>query len=695
MANIADRLRARFSRKSNVPGADLVVSSTEASMPYNAPLTYDYMVKSAVTANSLVFAAADYWARSLAEAPLCKFNEDGSVDKTHPITVRFATPNPFYSQDELWKSIVYELAASEKGAFMLAPLTNAGEALTLWPKSSDEVRLQPSRDTFIDHFEARTDSWNWRRLDPKEVATVWFRLIDPRNKWGSFPPVLAARREIRTLGNIGRWLDYSLQNMGKLSALIGIDAPNLDQGVANQIRDYLNENMAGANNALKFSVAAGKVTSIPVGEKFSDIDFGPLHDRMEVAVARAFGIAPELLHILASTNAGAGLGGERQTELKRQSYDDTIIPMGKMLAAKVASVFGPLYDVDPELIRFDWSTVQALDEDKDKAATRAQKCVAFAKTDELRAMMGWPALENGKGNTVPSLEQAAAFAARITSPPAVPVKMQAKAAPLAGELLRKVVDASAVSHEPAFAAACKALFAVERKRCEDVLANAKASGMALEAKWDPSSVAKMLEDAIKVDDWKSAGGIAQTIQKAMGGGAKVHELGLGMSFDLTNPKVLSAVQTRVTKLAGEVTATTKQAIRDAIAANRDSGSTMKDLADAIGSVFDAADSTRAATIARTETIGAANQGGYELAGQAIDMGLPVTKSWISMEDERTRPSHLMDMLDPIALDETFPNGLLYPGDPAGDAEEVVNCRCTCGYTAGDGTTDVSATDAEA
>jgi len=31
------------------------------------------------------------------------------------------------------------------------------------------------------------------------------------------------------------------------------------------------------------------------------------------------------------------------------------------------------------------------------------------------------------------------------------------------------------------------------------------------------------------------------------------------------------------------------------------------------------------------------------------------------------------------MNETFSNGLEVPGDPNGESEEIINCRCTVGY----------------
>lgn len=87
---------------------------------------------------------------------------------------------------------------------------------------------------------------------------------------------------------------------------------------------------------------------------------------------------------------------------------------------------------------------------------------------------------------------------------------------------------------------------------------------------------------------------------------------------------------------------------------------------------------RAEVIARTEVIKAANTG-HMIAAKTFPY--QVTKQWIAADDERTRDSHRE--VNETSVDEygKFGNGLLYPGDPAGPAEEVINCRCRVIYNA--------------
>jgi len=82
---------------------------------------------------------------------------------------------------------------------------------------------------------------------------------------------------------------------------------------------------------------------------------------------------------------------------------------------------------------------------------------------------------------------------------------------------------------------------------------------------------------------------------------------------------------------------------------------------------------RRATIARTESLRAINGGRYD---QMRAIGVR-RKEWIAVDDGDARDSHLAcEAQGPIGIDEQFGNGLYMPGDPAGDASETVNCRCT-------------------
>jgi len=89
------------------------------------------------------------------------------------------------------------------------------------------------------------------------------------------------------------------------------------------------------------------------------------------------------------------------------------------------------------------------------------------------------------------------------------------------------------------------------------------------------------------------------------------------------------------------------------------------------------DKWRALRIARTEVVGASNEGAMK---GARDSGIKLKKRWLVNLDSLTRDDH-RDMSDhpPIDLEEKFKVGLDemdYPGDPSASAENVINCRCT-------------------
>lgn len=94
---------------------------------------------------------------------------------------------------------------------------------------------------------------------------------------------------------------------------------------------------------------------------------------------------------------------------------------------------------------------------------------------------------------------------------------------------------------------------------------------------------------------------------------------------------------------------------------------------------------RAMTIARTEALAAYN-GGKFASFAAISASVPGDweKQWLATHDHRTRPSHTgqgggdgqrVPLFAPFRIGEP-PTDLMFPGQPGGRANEVIQCRCS-------------------
>lgn len=85
---------------------------------------------------------------------------------------------------------------------------------------------------------------------------------------------------------------------------------------------------------------------------------------------------------------------------------------------------------------------------------------------------------------------------------------------------------------------------------------------------------------------------------------------------------------------------------------------------------------RARLIARTETVASANAASNVAARESK---LLVDKIWIAARDNRTRQHHREVNQSVVGLNDKFVVGgflMDFPGDKAGGAAEVCNCRCT-------------------
>ena len=143
--------------------------------------------------------------------------------------------------------------------------------------------------------------------------------------------------------------------------------------------------------------------------------------------------------------------------------------------------------------------------------------------------------------------------------------------------------------------------------------------------------------------------------------------------------------TGATKIT-QITQTTQQEVRGIINRGIRDGLSEREIGKLIRDTAPTKSASRAQTIARTE-VHAASQASAQNVAEAANLNM--VRVWVSSKGERTRTiadgakfDHLAADGQKVGMNERFviqgANGteeLRYPGDPAGSAANVINCRC--------------------
>lgn len=197
--------------------------------------------------------------------------------------------------------------------------------------------------------------------------------------------------------------------------------------------------------------------------------------------------------------------------------------------------------------------------------------------------------------------------------------------------------------------------------------------------FDPSIEKKAIDPAKVYDREKEAAVVTAALGSAVGDvyddfGRRTGEA-LGVDYNLLDRGRFDDLMERTNRLVG-VSDTTWERVRNELIDGELAGEGIDGLSKRIKGVFGQASGYRARTIARTETIGAANAGSLRAA---IQSDVVDRKTWLATVDPRTRASHVTADGQTVDIDKKFQVGasmMNAPGDPAGGPHETINCRCT-------------------
>lgn len=164
---------------------------------------------------------------------------------------------------------------------------------------------------------------------------------------------------------------------------------------------------------------------------------------------------------------------------------------------------------------------------------------------------------------------------------------------------------------------------------------------------------------------------------------EAHDIAFDVKPRIT-PELLEKVGAHATFAAEE---DLRAIYRGVIAEAAEAGLSIPNTAAEIVSRVDSMAGYRATALARTDLIGLANGASQGIATEAFAGRDDVTKVWLATADDRTRETHVEADGQEVPLNEYFTVGadsLMYPGDPDGSDEEVINCRCTLIYSGDSG-----------
>lgn len=607
----------------------------------------------------------------------------------HPLLTLLETVNPFMSGCDLIEAtLTYEELSGN--AYWLLDMFSGGKPTEIYPLNPHKVRIIPSKTEYVAGYKYSIGGGE--AIDIDKAAILHFKYFNPVDEYYGLSPLSAGRIAVDTQVYSDTYnRNFFINSAEPRGALV------TDQELSQPQRDriitaWMNMHR-GVANAHKTALFEGGAKWAAIGINQKDMEFVNTKKLTREDILGVFGVPPSMVGVFEYANYA------NTREQQKIFWVNTMMPKLTKMASVINSFLVQPYD--PSLIcKHDYSGIEALQEDQKFKAEIDQILIncGAKKINEVReerkmSPVPWGEVWNAPMNLIPIMSP---------KPEAGPEKLEEEGGKTQkSEQGGKTDRPAEISEEDRAKAIRDKIWAYFKagteaweRKFKPILRDVftKQEGEVIrnlrDSDWKANPMARILpkidytgKDRISVllFSLKEANSIFRNSGKPIISGAledkakiEIDRLGLGIDFDVSNPAVQAWINDKTFKFANEVNKETLSTLRIELREAISTGEGIKEAEKRIERVFDMARGYRTERIARTEIISAYNNGAMEAYKQSQ---VVEEKEWISSRDADVRPSHQIDG-EKVGLDETFSNGLQYPGDPAGPPEEVCNCRCT-------------------
>jgi HK97 family phage portal protein len=599
-------------------------------------LTQDYA--SIWRTQPAVRTVTSFLARNVAQVGLPVFRRLSDTDRErltdHGMARTISRPNPWTTRYRLFHSLVLDKCIFDRALWVKFrnddPLLGRQVAL---------VRIAPSKwkpigdDWMTPAGFTVTGSRGSITLPAESV--VYFRGYSPDSDWQGTSPMETMRQMLAEEVASASYREKLWRNGARMEHVITrpSDAPKMSPEAKDRFWARWNAQYVGDANSAKTALLEEGMDIKSMSFSARDAQYLEVKKFNLEEAARMYHVQAPMVGILDHATFS------NITELHKMLYQDTLGPTFVEVEEDLELQLLPEYD-DTDRVYTEFNINEKLKGSFEEQAKSMQTAVGrpWMTADEARARANLPSLGGDAERLVTPLNVLVGGQASPSdsAPPPKALRRGGKASPPADTAPTHVAK-----HEEVLAA----YFTSQRE--------AHAAGDALDPDaWDPVLAEKLYALSAQLTD-EVAGAVAETF---------------GGEYD--PDRTLNFLLASAGARASNINATTLEQLAEALDAD--------DPTVAVQELFDGYEETRAGLLAAAAVNTIGNFATVEGAKQS---GV-ATKTW-TVTSATPRPEHALVDGETVGIDDVFSNGLRWPHDSGGSAEQVAGCTCTVDFNTED------------
>lgn len=318
------------------------------------------LIKNGWRRNELIFACVSKKANTTSQVRLTVVKgKDKNEVESHPLRKLFSRPNPFMTESNFFAAIII-LQDFAGAAYFEKIRSKAGRTVELWPIRPDWMKAYIGKDGMQTGWIYQPPGLPPHFYELKDVLA--FRTYDPLNEYFGYPPVAVAARVGDLDNSVTDYVRMVFEKGGVPPGILSSTQP-INEAIAERIRAVWREKYGGYAN-WDAPVVLGHDTKYQnTGLTFEQMGLQFLDKRAEVRICMTLKVPPTVINSM--------LGLERAVEsnvkeTNRNWWDNDLIPFYKSVSDVVRDQLLTLEYPDGLSLKWDFSEVPALQDDRDE-----------------------------------------------------------------------------------------------------------------------------------------------------------------------------------------------------------------------------------------------------------------------------------------------------------------------------------------